>query len=370
MQLFSSAFLIAAVLLFINPAVVHACTSWMVFSDMTQNNTNILHKNRDSKLRDITVFLSPANSPRKWVALGSVGYTNSGMNSSGLACAMNSGERCIDPPSVKGKKDTPVMLRAILESCDTAAQAVEKLKELIKAGDYSHGDRGSIFFFTDTKEGYICETTAKTCSVQRYDNGFTVRANIWQNPGMYQMSRNTLKSYLNSSARAYIAISGLNKLIDTNKKIDMFGIFDLSRHYLMPKDSPDKRSLCQIYTNSSCSMEIDKTYPGILSTMYVTIGNPRHTVFLPIPVCAEEVLPSMSTLKWAPAVFKRMNELKLEAPVPQEWLNFEKESMAEYSKAKAEAQKLIKANKRTEAVNLINSTAEKIWKSAEKLLNI
>ena len=150
----------------------------------------------------------------------------------------------------------------------------------------------------------------------------------------------------------------------------MFGIFDLSRHYLMPKDSPDKRSLCQIYTNSSCSMEIDKTYPGILSTMYVTIGNPRHTVFLPIPVCTEEVLPSMSTLKWAPAVFKRMNELKLEAPVPQEWLNFEKESMAEYSKAKVEAQKLIKANKHSEAVSLINSTAEKIWKSAEKLLNI
>ena len=33
----------------------HECTSWMIFSDLTGNNTNILHKNRDALSRDIVV---------------------------------------------------------------------------------------------------------------------------------------------------------------------------------------------------------------------------------------------------------------------------------------------------------------------------
>lgn len=41
----------------------HECTSWIVFSDLTENNTNILHKKRDSKKRQIAVYLSPADSP-------------------------------------------------------------------------------------------------------------------------------------------------------------------------------------------------------------------------------------------------------------------------------------------------------------------
>ena len=68
---------------------------------------------------------------RKWIALGS-GGANLGFNSSGLAGAMNAGEKCIDPPIVKGKKSTPKMLQVILEDCDSALKAVEKLQQLIK----------------------------------------------------------------------------------------------------------------------------------------------------------------------------------------------------------------------------------------------
>ena len=73
-----------------DPELQHECTSWMVFSDLTKNNTNILHKNRDSLSRNVAVILSPADSPRKWIALGKQ-YTNTGLNASGLAGAMNSG---------------------------------------------------------------------------------------------------------------------------------------------------------------------------------------------------------------------------------------------------------------------------------------
>ena len=127
----------------------HECTSWIIMPDLTASNTLILHKNRDSASRKVVISISQTGCARKWIALGS-GSVNIGLNSSGLAAAMNSGEKCIDPPDVAGKKSTPRMLQVVLENCDTAAQAVEKLKQLIKDGDYFHGKRGSVFLFMDT----------------------------------------------------------------------------------------------------------------------------------------------------------------------------------------------------------------------------
>ena len=80
--------------------------------------------------------MSPAGAKRKWVAIGTIGLTNSGVNSSGLAGVMNSGEKTPDAPNAKNKKSTPALLMTILDSCDTAAQAVKKLEELVNSGDY------------------------------------------------------------------------------------------------------------------------------------------------------------------------------------------------------------------------------------------
>lgn len=351
-----------------DPELEHECTSWMIMHDLTKNNTNILHKNRDARSRKITVYLSPANSPRKWIASGNDGHTTMGMNASGLAVVMNSGERCINPPNVKGKKGTPAMLRAVIESCDTAAQGVAKLKQLVNAGDYSHGEKGSIFFLLDSKEGYVCEMTAKDFTFQKYTNGYAVRANSWQNQGMQRCSRSSVHGYLNSAARLCVAYSGLNAALDKSGKITLLDSFELSRHFQMPEKSSEKRSVCFKNTNSSADLEIDRQYPGVLSTGYFTIGHPRHTLYVPVPVCAEKLHPAMSDLKWSAAAWQRFNKLGLAAPIPEKWLNFEKESVARYAEAKEKARKLLNQNKRAEAVKLLNTTAENIWKKAADIL--
>ena len=278
--------------------------------------------------------------------------------------------KCIDPPKNKGRKSTPRIARVLLESSDTAAQAVETLKKLIEAGDYWHGSSGSIFFIMDAKEGYVCETTATICSVQRYDHGYTVRASNWQNPNMYEHSRNTIEIYLKASARAYSAFTGINRLIDQYGKITVPALLTFARDTTMPETSPMKRSHCGITTNSSTCIEIDKQYPGFLSTAYVTIGHPRHTVFLPIPVCTEKILPTMHNLKWSRNAFQRLDEQGLDAPLPPEWLQFEASSMEQYEKAKTKARKLLDEGKGDEAVRLLNFVAGKIWKEAASLLKI
>ena len=351
------------------PFRVRGCTSWMVFSDLTKNGTNILHKNRDSANRKIIVCTSPENARRRWVALFGSG-TNAVLNESGLAGTMNGGELCIDPPKLKGKKTTMKIVQVVLESCDTAEQAAAKLKELISAGDYSHGRSGSIFFFMDAKEGYICETTATTCSVQRCGTGFAVRASNWHNPGMALHSRNDVLRHLKGSARDYAAVAGLNKIIDARGAITLPDIFALSRQFKMPENSPLPRSVCGQSTNSAASIEIDRQYPRTLSTLYVTIGPPRHTVYVPIPIGVTKLHPAMKNRKWSAAAFERLKKYKLEAPIPAEWTEFEKSSMERYAKAKAKTRSLLDAGKEKEAAALLNFAAETIWRDAVKLLDI
>ena len=348
----------------------HECTSWIVFSDLTKNNTNILHKNRDSKNRQIAVYLSPADSPRKWVGQGNPGSpTNMAINTSGLAGVMNSGEKCINHSTDSTKKGTPAIMRVIMESCDTAAQAVAKLKEIMQAGDYWHQKSGSIFFFCDLNECYVCEMTAKDISVQRYDKGYTVRANIWLNPDMQRFARNNIKAYLNSAGRMFTVISRFNKALDTTGKLTVQDSIATARNHKMPPESPDKRSVCSNSTNSSATFEIDKQYPDVLSTAYFTIGHPLHTVYVPIPICVEKVHPAMSSIAWAAGTWKRFDKIGLQ-DIPADWVKFEKDFMAKYIAAKAEARKLLNSGKRAEAVKLINDTAETIWKDAVKLMDL
>ena len=352
---------------FDDPDLQHECTSWMVFSDLTKNNTNILHKNRDSPVRKLAVMISPASSPYKWIAIGSQ-KTNGGINVAGLAGVMNSGEPCPDHSNDKTKKSTPAQLQEILTNCGSAAEAVEFLRKMVEAGDYYHGAKGSIFFFMDTKEGYICEYTPKVFTVQKYEQGYAVRANIWQNPGMRLHSRSTLARYLDSSGRAHATYDGLNKILARDGKISPLAIFELSRQHQMPNDPRKRRSICSKTTNSGCTLEIDRQYPDVLSTGYFAIGAPRNTVYVPVPICVEKVLPNMADYSWGDHSFKRYDVKGFRADVPEAWVKFEKDFTAKYAKAKEDARKLLDSGKRAEAVKLLNETAHSIWLEAEALL--
>ena len=345
----------------------HECTSWIIFSDLTKNNTNILHKNRDAKPHNVRVMLSEKDSPRRWIGLGNDNSLCMGMNASGLAAVMNSGEICADPPEAPGKKTTPALLKAILESCDTAAGAVKKLQEFQCKGDYSHGKKGSIFFFTDPQEGYICEMTAKFCSVQRYDSSYTFRANIWHNPGMAQFSRNGVKRFLDSCGRESVVLDSFGSALDKNGKLTLADVLELCRQDKQLEGSPLERSVCFKNTNSAASLVIHREFPQTLSTIWVLIGHPRHTIYMPIPICAEKLLPSMLTPEWAAASWKRFDKLGLHAEIPAEWTALEKQSIAEYEKAVSKAEKLLRSGKKAQAVKLLNQTASGIWEKAYPL---
>ena len=138
----------------------------------------------------------------------------------------------------------------------------------------------------------------------------------------------------------------------------------------MPEKSPLKRAVCGNSTNSAASFEIDKQYPDVLSTAYFTVGHPRHTVYIPVPICVERIPSVMKSRKWSATAFARLDKLKLESPLPGEWIMFEKKSMILYAKAQDKARKLLAENKRAEAVKHLNFIARKIWRDAAEILMI
>lgn len=346
----------------------HECTSWMLFADLTGNGTNVLHKNRDSPARHIAVKQSAPDAPRRWIGLGNKESPCMGMNVCGLAGAMNSGELCVDPPDNPAGKSTPQILQTVLENCDTAAEAVKKLRQLIRAGDYSHGKRGSIFFFLDPKEGYICEITAKICTVQRYREGYAFRANVWRNPGMAQLSRNTPKEYLDSCGREAVVRTALNGALEQKHRIDLEDTLALAREDKPAKDSPLQRSIFSQTTNSAATLVIHREFPTVLSSMYALVGQPRHTVCLPIPICAETLDCRLTEPVWSDAARARFEALGLHSEIPGEWIAFEKKTMREYEKASAKALELLRKGDEAKAVRTLNRAAEKIWREAFALV--
>ena len=347
----------------------HNCTSWMIFSDLTGNGTNILHKNRDALSHQVTVLKSAPDSPRKWIGMGNDKELYMGINAAGLAACMNSGEICIDPPVDKSKMRTHAILRSILENCDTAKQAAETMQGIIRRGDYYHGkNAGSIFFFTDCKEGYICEITGKFCSVRRYDSGYAFRANVWRNPGMAQRARTPHNKYLENAAREAMVREIFNAAIDKKQRIELTDILELSRCHKLPEGSPLTRSVCFRHTNSTSTLVIHREFPDVLSTAYLHVGHPRHTLYLPIPVCVEKLDCRQEETVWAEASWKRFDRLGLNAPIPAEWTAFEKESMEHYAKASADALALLRQGKKAQAVRIVNDAASAIWHKAASII--
>ena len=357
----------------------HECTSWLIFSDLTGNGTHILHKNRDAKPRNLMPLFSRPDSPRKWIGLGDgeVGGTAAGtvcvcmgMNSSGLAAVVNSGEKTVEPSDPQGTMGTPAIIQYCLAECDTAAQAVEKVREVLRSRRYSHGERGSIFFFMDTREAYIAELTAERCSALRYDHGYALRAKIRHNPDMAYAADDTDVHWLDSANREFAVIQNLNRVRRARGRITPADCLELSRLTAAPEGSPVARSICSRTTNSASTLVIDLKAPEVLSTGWFLIGPPRHTISLPFPICAENPLHSMTNLQWSKAAWKRFDAQGFDAELPPAWRDFESASLRQYETARAEAAKLLEAGRRGEAVTLLNDTAAAIWNSAEKLLPI
>ena len=98
--------------------------------------------------------------------------------------------------------------------------------------------------------------------------------------------------------------------------------------------------------------------------------SPAYRLYTYSCLCRSDPSGNEKKLKWSGAAFKRLDEKGFDAAIPAEWINFEKESAAEYLKAEKLARNLFDDGKKPEAVKLLNAAAVKIWKKAAVLPGI
>ena len=347
-----------------NDSLDHECTSWMLFPELT-GGPMILHKNRDSGKKDIRLIKSDGDAKIKWLGLGDENPCM-GFNEKGVACVMNSGETTPEfAPAEEGRLTTPEILVQILGNTKNAKEALKMLTDFIENGQYTHKERGSIFFIMDTKGGYIAELTAKRVMPVVVTGNMTIRANIWHNPGMAQFSRSGIKSTMNSQSREFQAAKGLNEALEKKGVIELEDIWRTSRMRGTMESVMTEHGLCNKTTNSAATIAIDKDFPNMLSTMYVAIGPVGHTMYIPAPICLKEIPQDIADRSWSKAAFARRDAsgLAFDSDV---WLPHEKAVMAIYRPALAKAKKAMQNRRRKDAQDILNDAFEKCCEIARK----
>ena len=342
----------------------HECTSWMLFPELT-GGPMILHKNRDSGKKDIRLIKSDGDAKIKWLGLGDENPCM-GFNEKGVACVMNSGETTPEfAPATEGRLTTPEILVQILGNTKNAKEALKMLTGFIENGQYTHKERGSIFFIMDTKGGYIAELTAKRVMPVVVTGNMTIRANIWHNPGMAQFSRSGIKSTMNSQSREFQAAKGLNEALEKKGVIELEDIWRTSRMRGTMESVMTEHGLCNKTTNSAATIAIDKDFPNMLSTMYVAIGPVGHTMYIPAPICLKEIPQDIADRSWSKAAFARRDAsgLAFDSDV---WLPHEKAAMAIYRPALAKAKEAMQNRRRKDAQAILNDAFEKCCEIARK----
>ena len=342
----------------------HECTSWMLFPELT-GGPMILHKNRDSGKKDIRLIKSDHDAKIKWLGLGDENPCM-GFNEKGVACVMNSGETTPEfAPATEGRLTTPEILVQILGNTKNAKEALKMLTGFIENGQYTHKERGSIFFIMDTKGGYIAELTAKRVMPVVVTGNMTIRANIWHNPGMAQFSRSGIKSTMNSQSREFQAAKGLNEALEKKGVIELEDIWRTSRMRGTMESVMTEHGLCNKTTNSAATIAIDKDFPNMLSTMYVAIGPVGHTMYIPAPICLKEIPQDIADRSWSKAAFARREQhgLSFDSDV---WLPHEKAAMAIYRPALAKAKKAMQNRSRKDAQDILNDAFEKCCEIARQ----
>ena len=113
----------------------------------------------------------------------------------------------------------------------------------------------------------------------------------------------------------------------------------------------------------------------MLSTGFFTIGHPRHTICVPVPICVEKellhpVMVDYSTFPWSAYSYARQDIRGYDAPIPEEWLAFEEKAFAEYERAQEEARKLMREDKKDSAIEKINKAASLFRDEAARLMGL
>ena len=334
----------------------HECTSWMAMPELTADGNILLHKNRDSGVRYLNALRVAVPGKFSWTGIGNRCslYPAMGINEKGLVVVMNAGNAS-DNYNSSGL-GTIVISRIILENCSTAQEAVEMVENIIKSGGYYHGKTGSIWFIADTGNGFIIENDAKYMEAQKLkSHTLAIRANTWRFAGMLAFSKQKTADMIGNHYREYAV---RDRLFENGRKNITVSDSISAARKRTTDGGKEIYPPCGTATNSAATFVIDREFPSFLSTAYIAFGPPRHTVFIPVPVCATKLPDALLDGTFCHDAVYRGRRTGLDLPVDK-YEKLEKEMFRNNSEALKTARKLLKSGDSKGAKQIVNETFER-----------
>ena len=292
----------------INPA--HECTSWIAMDNMTGGKSIIMHKNRDSKGRSLTIQRRAMPGKHAWIGNGSTYsfYPTQGINDRGVVIMMNSGDAHPEAENSQYGMSTGILCRVLLEECGTAEEAVAMLKKIVAANAYSHVECGSIWFIGDYKNVYIVEHNARKLVSKPVNSGFIARANAFHYPEMQIYS---LRNYASLIAHSRREFAVRDYMVNTQwRKNGVITPLDFAASSRIDKVDGDPKCYppCGRRTISANTFVIDKEYPEYLSSAYMTLSSPASSCYLPVPMCLQNIPEEISNGAYSTRSFNLMDK--------------------------------------------------------------
>ena len=338
------------------------CTSWMVLPDASATGAAMLQKNRDYRGQNLlSIRLFRAMHGRyKIITVGDLWSTGAGavMNEKGLMIVQNDGpgrEPCPNSVAI----GCVYMLRLLAEQCANAAEAEALLRKLHRAGIV----RGSsIYLIADLDRGVVIETTGRHLAAAPVDFGFEARANNLELPGTLSLNAalwSKRESFLNGENRRYSANAFLGARLREKGNLSPLDLMDCSRQRDPELEKQNWRQVCMENTIASTLMVPDRGCPDMLSTVFIAIGPPRHTIYLPVPFGTTEFPEELANGDMGLTAFAIRDKYGLDHEHLPRFKALEKELMDEYLPVREQARIMLRQNRRKEAAELLTQNFKK-----------
>ena len=337
------------------------CTSWMVLPDASSTGAVMLQKNRDFGGQNLLSLRMFRAMPGRYKIAMIGDLWSSGacavMNEKGLMIVQNDGpgwESRLQPTGI----GCISMLRLLAEQCANAAEAEAMFRRLHTRGIVIGS---SIYLIADPDRGVIIETTGRHLAAAHLDFGFEARANNFLLPGMSGLNK-TMRprdKFLNGENRRYSATEFLASRLRDKGLLSPVDLMDCSRLRDPEMEKRNWRQVCMKNTIASTLFVPDRAYPEMLSTVFIAIGPPRHTVYLPVPMGVTEFPEELASGDMGLLAFALRDKYGLDHVHLDRFKALEKELADEHFATCMEARKLLRVNRRKEAAALLTQNFRK-----------
>lgn len=363
-----------------------ACTSWIIPPGKTASGGMIVHKSRDSYKRPLSAGFLRQDGKFRWLRVGlerdQAAYA---MNECGVVLISNQGDEvrhCVDPTHRQApKREDGQWVTAcwiwqqLASECATAREAVDRLRRIVALGQYF--GNGDIAMIADPKQAFVLEySTGGRLQVHEVKADYCVYANGWKLPGMESESVRKVSLSPNDQIREAVVRKYFHAVRAAGGKLGAPECFAASRLADVPT-RPVKRGRGpyirkyddqKVYSLGGVTFEPDAEFPAELSSACIALGSQRHTVYLPVPMCAAKLPAPMENGEWGEWAFRMRELVGDDNPHQGELDAFEKKAYAEFSAARERARKLLRSGRRAEAVKMLNALLERQSREAWTLL--